>query len=339
MKSTSIPICLSEIFAIVRMKSSLKSSSHHGRARFLDCVVSLMGGGASGLAPGTMTMGRVFGGGTGGTGGARVTAGDAGDRLRGAAIRSGAEDDILTVAVGTLGGDILGFDTAGGTGGTVLKDGALAARGRIGGGGALGDDARGCGTASTETKSSGESSAASAGSDAIACSMSSSSMTSPPLVAPCRLRREGGTAARGAGACGARAAWSEDGGRRGAVGASSGSRASVDACGSAGTIASRGGASDAVRCDVEKRLSSKTITGKLSGPSGELTGPDAGGAEVDAGARAVLSGAGAATTGATSGGGGLRETVGGGGGGAAEALAPLRESAGGSCGGSGGAPG
>jgi hypothetical protein len=115
-------------------------------------------------------------------------------------MRSGAEDDILTVAVDKLGVDILGFDTAGGTGGAGLIDGTLAARGRMGGGGALGEDARGCGTASTETTSSGEISAASAGSDAIAGSMSSSSMTSPTLIVPCRLRGAEGTATGGDGA-------------------------------------------------------------------------------------------------------------------------------------------
>src|SRR4051812_36373145 len=60
MKSDSPEICSSVIFAIVRMKSSLKSSSHQGRARLRPAgAVSLIGGGARGLVPADGTMTRA----------------------------------------------------------------------------------------------------------------------------------------------------------------------------------------------------------------------------------------------------------------------------------------
>jgi len=256
---------LSEIFDIVRMKSSLKSSSHHGRTRFLAAAdaASPIGGGASGLAPGTMTSGSAFAG--------TVTC-------------SGAML-VFTVAVDRLGDDTLpcGFGAIGGGG---ANEGTLDALGRIGGGGALGEDGRGIAAASTETTSSGEISDASDGSEETAGSIST--LISSERSGELARRGTGGTRSGrgGVGATvGARAAISASVGRRGEVTRSSGG----------GSPAALAATSVTGRWELGKRLSSKTISGNSSDLA--LTGAPG------CGTGAATGGAGEATRGATTAGG------------------------------------
>ncbi len=249
MKSTSLEICASVILAIVRMKSSLKRSSHQGRTRLRDAApASFIGGGASGLAGGTMSIGRGFGG--GGACSTKVAVFIvAVDRIGGGFGAPGPGSGtvaVFTVAVdkaGTPGLEAL----AGGAGGGGTP-GMLASRGRIGGSAASAGVAASLGAASTETTSSGaisigtgggaagavaslgtvstettSSGAISAASDGleVAGGSESTAISSASSIASLRGRAPAeSTASRGRGACASERAFDPTG-RRGSVARSS----------------------------------------------------------------------------------------------------------------------